>query len=369
MAYAGSATVADLALDDSTGVSLFGWKTLATDTLKASLSPNRVDIDELRLTAPVGRFAIAKDGTSNVSRAFAADPSSAGAKSPPPSAESAPRTSAQEAAPGAKEEAETGSGEEAAVAVAVRRVQVERGALDFSDASLSPEFVAKIVDLAGTANGLSSDREARSQFTLEGRVGEFGYARLFSGAFNPFTPRDRSTFRVQLRNMDLTTISPYAMRFAGYRIAAGRLALDLNYRVRASLIEGNNKITLDQFKLGERVESPDALKLPIELAVALLKDPDGTINLEVPVKGSLDPQFEPGAHYLEGGGKSDRKCDCGPVPRAWAFVQRRRRRGWRRDHVRCGQEPAAAARAGKAGAHRRGTHQAAGTEAPHTRPL
>jgi len=173
----------------------------------------------------------------------------------------------------------------------VRRVRVDEGALDFSDDSLSPGFVAKIYELTGTANGLSSNRDARSQFSLEGRVDEFGYARL-SGAVNPFAPRNRSTFRVQLRNIDLITATPYAMRFAGYRIATGRLGLDLNYRVRESLIEGDNKITLDQFTLGERVDSPDALKLPFELAINLLKDADGRISVEVPVKGNLDdPQF------------------------------------------------------------------------------
>jgi hypothetical protein len=95
-----------------------------------------------------------------------------------------------------------------------------------------------------------------------------------------------------MRNIDLATASPYSMRFAGYRIATGRLTLDLNYRVRDSLIEGDNKIILDKFTLGEHVDSPDALKLPFELAVALLKDPDGTISLELPVTGNLDdPQF------------------------------------------------------------------------------
>lgn len=279
LAYSGSAAVKDLALDDPTGGRLFGWKSLATDTLEASLSPDRIAIDELRLLAPAGRLAIAKDGTSNLSRAFATEHASEKSSVPQPAAPAG---------------AGANAGKDAAqstMAVAVRRMQVEQGRLEFSDDSLSPQFVAKIVDLAGTANGLSSDREARSQFTLEGKVDEFGYARL-SGSANPFAPRDRSNFRVQLRNIDLATASPYSMRFAGYRIASGRMAMDLNYRVRDSLIEGSNKITLEKFALGERVDSPDALDLPFQLAVALLKDPDGTISLDLPVKGNLDdPQF------------------------------------------------------------------------------
>ena len=282
LGYSGSASIADLALEDTAGVRLLGWKSLATESLKATLSPDRIDIDELRLMAPAGRFAIAKDGTSNISRAFAKSQAAA-AVVKPLAAEpvAAVAGKADEAKPGAA----------GTFAVSVRRMRIDQGALDFSDDSLSQGFLAKIYDLAGTANGLSSNHEARSQFALEGRIDEFGYAHL-SGAVNPFAPRNRSSFRVQMRNVDLITATPYAMRFAGFRIASGRLGLDLNYRVRDSVIEGDNKITLEQFTLGEHVDSPDALKLPFELAVKLLKDPDGTISLEVPVKGNLDdPQF------------------------------------------------------------------------------
>jgi hypothetical protein len=290
LAYSGTAGIANLALEDMAGVRLFAWKTLATESLKASLSPDRIDIDELRLVAPSGRFVIAKDGTNNISRAFARNAPAAGGSQPPAAGDGAARPA--EPAAGSEPRADNAkAGAAGSFAVAVRRVRVDQGALDFSDDSLSPGFVAKIYDLTGTANGLSSNREARSQFALEGRVDEFGYARL-SGAVNPFVPRNRSTFRVQLRNIDLVTATPYSMRFAGYRIATGRLSMDLNYRVRDSVIEGDNKITLDQFTLGTRVDSPDALKLPFELAVKLLKDPDGSIALEVPVKGNLDdPQF------------------------------------------------------------------------------
>lgn len=287
--YSGSMSVANLALEDTAGVKLFGWKSLGTESLKVSLSPDRIDVDELRLTAPAGRFAIAKDGTNNISRAFAKNPV-AGGEGRPPASDASPARAAEPAAPQAATAAKSGAA--GTFAVTVRRVRIDQGALDFSDDSLSQGFVAKIYDLAGTANGLSSNPDARSQFSLEGRVDEFGYARL-SGAVNPFVPRNRSTFRVQLRNIDLVSATPYAVRFAGYRIATGRLELDLNYRVRDSLIEGDNKITLEEFTLGDHVDSPSALKLPFEMAVKLLKDDDGKISLEVPVRGNLDdPQFD-----------------------------------------------------------------------------
>jgi hypothetical protein len=266
--YAGSASVTNLALNDETGERLLGWKSLATSSLRFTLLPNRVEIDELRWNAPAGKLAIAIDHTTNIGRAFAH----------------------KDAAPTAQGDKNTTDGE-TAFAVEVRRVRVEQGELEFVDESLRPGFAAKIHDLEGIANGLSSDRSTRSQFTLEGRVGEFGFAHI-TGTVNPFALRDRTNFRVQFRNLDLTTVSTYSMKFAGYRIASGRMSLDLNYRVHDSILEGDDHITLDQFTLGERVESPDAFKLPIEFAIALLKDSDGRIDVAIPVSGNLDdPQF------------------------------------------------------------------------------
>ena len=269
--YTGSASVTNIALDDHAGERLLGWKSLATNSLHFTIFPNTATIDELRWSAPVGKLVIAADHTTNVGRAFA-------------------QKNAAASAPGNENKADSDSG----FAMEVRRVKVEQGELDFADESLRPGFAATIRDLAGEVNGLSSEKSTRSQFALEGRVGEFGYAHI-TGTLNPFALRERTNFRLQFRNLDLTTVSPYSMKFAGYRIASGRLSLDLNYRVHNSLLEGDDQITLDQFTLGERVESPDALKLPLELAIALLKDSDGRIDVAIPVSGNLDdPQFSYG---------------------------------------------------------------------------
>ncbi len=276
LAYSGAASAANVVLNDATGVLVLGWKALATESLRLTLSPDRLDVDEVRWIAPSGKFAIATDGSSNLSRAFAKKDAPPAAAAPP-----AAKNAGDAAAP---------VGEDA-FPVAVRRVRLEQGALDFSDDSLTPGYVAKIYDLAGTANGLSSDHSTRSQFDFEGRVDEFGYARL-SGAINVFVPRERTAFRVQLRNIDLASVSTYSVQFAGYRLASGRMSLDLNYRVRGSVIEGDNRITLEKITLGEHVASPNAMKLPLELAIALLKDENGTITMELPVTGNLDdPQF------------------------------------------------------------------------------
>ncbi len=294
--YTGSATVGNLALDDAGGGRLVAWKSLGAASLRLSLAPDRLDIDELRLIGPVSALAIAKDGTSNLTRAL---PKKEGAPVTGPAA-TAPvaiglaaigRSSTPGGGPVPAAAAPAGADEGATMAVRVRRLRMDDGVLDFSDESIGQGFKTRIHELAGTANGLSSDRDTRSQFSFEGRIDEFGFARL-SGSVNVFAPRDRTAFRVEMRNVDLTRATPYAVHFAGYRIASGRLGLDVNYRIRGGLIEGENRFTLEQFSLGERVDSPDALKLPFELAVALLKDADGRIVLDLPIAGSLDdPKF------------------------------------------------------------------------------
>lgn len=294
--YSGAVSIAELALEErqpavgaatlaATAVpatQIMGWKLLATDSLRVNGLPLRVDMDELRLVAPRGRLAIAADRSLNMGRAFtpleqpgkpaAATPKAAGSSAATPPA------------------ADAGGG----FTFALRRLRVEQGELEFSDQSLTPGFATRIHDLAGTFNGLSTERDTRSQFSLEGGVDEFGYARL-SGALNPFLPKEQTNFRVEFRNLDLTRVTPYAMKFAGYRIASGKLGLDLRYRIRDSKLEGENQAVFDQLELGEQVDSPDALKLPISLAIALLKDANGRIDLDIPVSGDLsDPQFSYG---------------------------------------------------------------------------
>ena len=120
--------------------------------------------------------------------------------------------------------------------------------------------------------------------------------RQEKGELNPFAPSNNTDVNVDFKNVDLVQASPYTAKFAGYKIAAGKISLDLQYKVHDGQLEGQNRIVIDQLTLGERVDSPDALHLPLELAVAILKDSDGRIDLGLPVSGNVnDPKFSYGA--------------------------------------------------------------------------
>ena len=274
--YDGSFEVAELELNELDNDHFAHWKSVRADKLALSLSPDLLDVAELRVVEPNAILIIDNDRSFNAGRLLVKQSESA--EPVPTPAPAAKPAVASEPFP-----------------VRVRRVRLQNAKLDFADLSLRPQFGAKIYELSGIVTGLSSKRDARSQIELDGRVDEFGLARV-RGQLNPFVPADNTDLNVVFKNVDMVSASPYSMKFAGYKIAQGKISLDLEYKIRDSQLEGNNKIVLDKLTLGERIDSPDALNLPLELALAILKDSDGRIDLGVPVSGNMnDPQFSYGA--------------------------------------------------------------------------
>ena len=290
--YNGSFEVAGLLLNEDSGDLFASWKSVGTEKMGVSISPNRLEIPELRVLEPNAKLLIENDRSFNAARLLVR-PATGGANvvaaaPPAPPAPVAAKPAPASAKPAAKGDADP-------FPISIRRVRFDQGKLDFTDLSLRPQFGAKIHELSGVITGLSSSRNTRSQIELDGQVDEYGLARI-RGGLNPFAPRDNTDVNVVFKNVDMVSASPYTMKFAGYKIAEGKISLDLKYKVRDSKLEGDNQIVIDQLKLGERVDSPDALKLPLELAIAILKDSDGRIDLGLPVSGDMnDPQFSYGA--------------------------------------------------------------------------
>jgi hypothetical protein len=270
--YVGGFNVAGLVLNEEDGDLFAAWKDVRADKLSFNLGPNRLDIPELQLVEPNAKLIIESDRSFNAARLLVQSGQAAPVKTASPPAAAAQRN--QDPFP-----------------VRIRSVRVQNAKLDFTDLSLQPQFTAKMYELNGVVNGLASNRSSASQVELDGRVDEFGSARI-RGELNPFALKDKTDLNLVFKNLDLVPTSPYSMKFAGYRIAEGKLSLDLKYKVRDGQLDGANQIVIDKLTLGERVDSPDALKLPLDLAIAILKDGDGRIDLGLPVTGDLnDPQF------------------------------------------------------------------------------
>ena len=138
---------------------------------------------------------------------------------------------------------------------------------------------------------LSSRENTKADVLLRGKLE--GYAPLeITGKINPLQKDLYIDLQAVFKGMDLSPVTPYSGKYLGYEIAKGKLSFDLKYHIDRRKLDSQNVIFIDQLNLGEKVDSPDATKLPVSLAVSLLKDRNGQIKLDIPVAGTLDdPQF------------------------------------------------------------------------------
>ncbi|HSM90329.1 MAG TPA: DUF748 domain-containing protein, partial [Desulfobacterales bacterium] len=270
-AYQGGFKVDNLRVTESGGKeTLVGWKAVQTDQLALQLEPNRLEIGDLRVVQPNGKFIIEKDRSLNVARVIKSDPA---AKQPDTAA-------AASADP---------------FPFRVRRILVSDGKVDFADLSLITPFGTKIHELKGVVAGVSSAKNVRAQIKLDGRVDEYGTSKI-DGELNSSDPKAFTDISVVFRNVEMSRLTPYSGKFAGRKIDSGKLSVDLKYKIDKSQLAGDNQIVVERLTLGEKVESPDAVDLPLDLAVALLEDSNGVIDLGLPVSGNLDsPEFSYGA--------------------------------------------------------------------------
>lgn len=269
--FRGGFGVKQLAISEETTAAPFlAWKEVTSDSVKLTLAPNRLHLDELRIVQPTGKFIIYEDGSMNVKRILRPSPP-AGAS--PPTAK---------------------AGSEGGFSVAVERVSVDNASLDFADLTLRPQFGTHIEALSGVINGLSNDPATTAQVELDGKVDEFGSARI-RGSIQPFQASEFTDLQLSFKNLDMNRLTPYSGKFAGRKIDAGRMSVDLEYKIKQRQLTGENKFVINKLRLGERVESRDALDLPLDLAIAILEDSDGVIDLDLPISGRLDdPQFSYG---------------------------------------------------------------------------
>lgn len=287
--YEGSFSLDKLQLTDTSAKKPYlSWDAVQLPKFKLTLEPNRLDTQELRLVKPVGEFIIGQDKTLNFAKVVKKQ--SDGVQSKPLN----PKPSKQKAAKPAAQKAKQQSGQDD-FAYQIGKVRVDKGNILFADLSLRPQFMTRIHDLKGTVTGLSSVPATQAKVQLDGRVDQYGVAKI-SGVIRPSDFARASDIDMVFRNLEMKNLSPYSGKFAGRLIKSGKFSADLSYTIKEYKMEGENKIVIDNLTLGDKVEDPEAANLPLDLAIALLKDANGRIDIGLPVTGDLDdPQFSIGS--------------------------------------------------------------------------
>ncbi|CAA9891123.1 conserved hypothetical protein [Candidatus Methylobacter favarea] len=271
--FKGNADIASLITrDQMLNKDFVKWKNLTFKAINADLLANSYTAETLIINKPYARVVISKDKSVNVKDIVIAR------KSKP-------------AVSGKPEKNEPVNQRKPYFKIA--KVKMIDGSSDFADLSLILPFAAQISSLDGGASGVSSEKKATIIIGLKGNAYELAPVDI-KGEISPY----RGDYDVELnfQGLPMPLISPYMVQFAGYKVEKGKLTLGLKYKVVNNQLTAANSILIDQLTLGEKIENPDAVSLPLELAIALLKDSSGKIKLDVPITGSLeDPKFSIGA--------------------------------------------------------------------------
>jgi Domain of Unknown Function (DUF748) len=276
--YAGMVEVTKLrTIDNALEQDFIRWDQLVATGIEYDAARSRLLVKQIAARRPYARVIIASNGTVNITEVLkpVSAPASGGkveaaAKTAEPSKPTNP------------------------LDVRIGLVRIDKGAAHFADFSLTPNFATGIQELSGTVTGLSSKPGSRAKVDLDGKVDAYAPVTI-DGEVNYLSADSYTDLKLAFDNMELTTFTPYSGKFAGYRIEKGKLSVRLAYKVENRKLDAQHKVILDQLQLGERVESKDATSLPVKLAIALLKDRNGVIDLDLPVTGTLDdPKFRLG---------------------------------------------------------------------------
>jgi hypothetical protein len=189
--------------------------------------------------------------------------------------------------PGAAAEAPANATPAPQPKIALARLRLDRGEVQFADATVAPAFETALHDITVRAARLDTDPDSLAELgvnaTVDAQGGLFAEASL-----DPMLQSGASRLDVRIENLGLTTLSPYAVKHLAHPIAKGKLHGDVRAALEGREIEADTRLLIEDFEFGEEVESPEAMDLPLSLGLALLRDPSGDIHVDLPVSGSLD---------------------------------------------------------------------------------
>ncbi len=282
--YQGAVQVADFAAVEKNGQQdLLTWKSLGLAALQFDLDPFQLRIGEINLADFYSRLILGADGKINLQKLTVQKDeknSEAPAQDKPAEKPASPTPT-----------------DDAPKAISIGKINLKDGNIHFSDFFIKPNYSANLTAVQGAISELKP--EAPGDLDLQARLANTAPVEI-KGKINPLSKELFLDIIADAKDIELSPISPYSGRYVGYGIEKGKLSFNVKYKVENRKLSAQNNIVLNQLTFGEKIESPEAVKLPVLLAVALLKDRNGVIDIDLPISGSLDdPQFSVGGIVLQ----------------------------------------------------------------------
>jgi hypothetical protein len=297
--YRGQVTVGHFhSVDKANSTDFLTWKSFHLGKMDVALKPFSLAIGDVALTDFFARLIVSPEGKLNllqiVKQETAEGVGDRAAPTPaakddqhPPARAAAPAPSAPAAPPSAPPPP-----------IRIDQVTLQGGLVSITDNFIKPNYSANLTDIGGRITGLSSATDSTADIDLRGAYD--GAPVTIAGKLNPLAATPSLDIKAEVRGIELTALSPYSGKYAGYAIDKGKLSLFLGYQIADGKLQADNRIFLDQLTFGQKIESPDATKLPVTLAVSLLQNRRGEIDINLPISGSLnDPEFSVGGIIVQ----------------------------------------------------------------------
>lgn len=278
--YKGNLSVSQLAAIDRAHLHDFlKFKRLGVHSLSAGYNPLFANIKEISLDDYFAKIVVNEGGSTNIQDIFGAPKKVADIQEGSPDSQPPQQLRNEKPAPTPPD-------------IKIGKVRFQGGTVDFADRNIKPNYAATMLNLKGSVTGLSSQEISRAVVDIKGNLG-YGSPIKISGTINPLIKDLFADIKISFNDIEMSPVTPYTSRYLGYPITKGKLNFDVSYLVDKRKLHADNKVFFDQLTFGDKVESPEAINAPVTLAVTLLTDRNGQINLDIPVSGSLDdPEFK-----------------------------------------------------------------------------
>gem|GEM_PF-4501552 len=259
-----------------------GWKSLSLRPLKITLNPFSIAINDINITEPFSQLQISADGSSTLNALETKSTSVAANTTASPAAKE----------PGSIKRSAT------VLPLTIGRILVNNGRFQFSDLTQKPAFNIQVNQLNGELSGISPQQNKRAKLDFNALINKTSTLSI-KGQITPFSSQPFAKVSIKLNNLQMPELNSYIGRYTGYLVDKGSLSLNVKYLLDKNYLKGDNQILLNQLQLGKSVNSPDATSLPLPLALAIIRNSDGNITLNLPISGNInDPSFHLGSILL-----------------------------------------------------------------------
>ncbi len=293
--YKGSAALTNLRMQDKvTATDFLRWRTLDISGIQAKIGGRpQVSLEKVALNNFYARAILSDKGRLNLQDILVADAGAQGSITDDTKKDAKGNTGDSRKTTSTAPVTAAAAPADAPI-VRVGKVVIDGGNINYTDNFVKPNYTANMTGLSGSIGEISSEKPQPAPINISGKIDNDAPLQI-SGALNPLFKPMYLDLKASANGVQLPRLTPYSAKYAGYPITKGKLSMDVQYKIENDKLVAQNDLRIEQLTFGERVDSPSATNLPVMLAVSLLKDREGNINLNLPISGSLsDPQFSVG---------------------------------------------------------------------------